>query len=335
MAQTVLILGSRGRLGAALVAAFAEAGWRVVAQTRVQAKPPANPNSAQVQWLAADIANTAAFGNLGTVDVVVNALNPTYTLWASEAVPLLQSAIDLSRKFNATLMFPGNMYNFGVGMPVLVQESTLQQASSLKGIIRVNMEQQLQQAASVHGLRSIVIRAGDFFGCGTGSWFDLLVAKGAPNGRMGYAGPLGVGTAWAYVPDLAQTFVQVAHQRAKLNAFEVFHFPGYQLRREDWEQLMRTTLSQLGWLKPQQEMKVQSMPWPLIRALAWAVPNWREIAEMRYLWFTPHALDGSKLAALIGTVPKTPFDAALKNALLELYKSHNTNPQTTVALKQT
>ncbi len=324
MANTVLVLGSRGRLGAALVTAFAAAGWRVITQTRAQAKPPEKPHPPNVQWLPADMANPTAFSQLGQVDVVVHALNPTYTRWTSEALPLLQSAIDLSLQYKATLMLPGNVYNFGAGMPALLQETTPQQPSSVKGGIRVDMEHLLEQAAKAQGLRSIVIRAGDFFGCGTGSWFDLLVAKGAPRGRMGYAGPMGVGTAWAYVPDLAQTFVQVAQQRAQLPVFEVLHFAGYQLRREDWERLMRKALLQLGWLPPEQAMKVQAMPWPLIRALAWAVPAWREIAEMRYLWLTPHALDGSKLARLLGTVPHTPIDEAVQHALRQLHAPHNT-----------
>lgn len=323
MANTVLILGARGRLGAALVTAFAAAGWRVIAQTRAQAKPPEKLYPPTVQWLPADMANPDAFGQLGEVDVVVHALNPTYTRWAIEAVPLLQSAIDLSLQYKATLMFPGNVYNFGAGMPALLQETTPQRPTSVKGGIRMDMERQLEQAAKAQGLRSIVIRAGDFFGCGTGSWFDLLVAKGAPRGRMGYAGPMGVGTAWAYVPDLAQTFVQVAQQRAQLSAFEVLHFAGYQLRREDWEPLMRKTLLQFGWLQPEQALKVQAMPWPLIRALAWAVPAWREIAEMRYLWWTPHALDGCKLAGLIGVEPHTPIDEAVQQALRQLYPSQD------------
>jgi nucleoside-diphosphate-sugar epimerase len=327
MANTVLILGSRGRLGAALVDAFAAAGWRVIAHTRVQAHAPARSYSAHVQWLPADMADKAAFSKLGVVDVVVHALNPTYTRWASEAMPLLQASIKLSLQLKATLMLPGNVYNFGADMPTLLQEGTLQQPTTRKGAIRVDMERQLEQAVKTQGLRSIVIRAGDFFGSGTGSWFDLLVAKGAPRGRMGYAGPQGIGTAWAYVPDLAQTFVQVAQQRSQLPVFEVLHFAGHQLRREDWEQLMRKALLQLGWLQPQQKLKVQSMPWALIRALSWAVPNWREIAEMRYLWFTPHALDGSKLAKLIGTEPHTPIEQALVQSLQELFKSEKPHLQ--------
>ncbi len=327
MQSTALILGARGSLGCALVHAFAVAGWRVVAQMRLQERTPAEISggqpSANVQWLQADISNPndiAAFTQLGAVHVVVHAASPSYTRWAALAKPLLQTAINISLNYNATLMFPGNVYNFGAGMPALLKENTLQRPTSLKGGIRMDMEQQIEQAAKLHRLRSVIIRAGDYFGGRSGSWFDQWVAKDALQGRIGCLGPRGVHTPWAYVDDVAQAFVQVAKRRAQLNTFEVFNFAGHQLRREDWEQLMHTALVQMGWLQAQRTMTVQPMPWGLISALAWAVPQWRELAELRYLWLTPHALDGKKLAQLIGKEPHTPIERALPYALHRLYQ---------------
>ena len=45
---------------------------------------------------------------------------------------------------------------------------------------------------------------------------------------------------------------------------------------------------------------------------------WRELAEMRYLWQTPHALAGDKLAALIGPEPRTELSVAVPQALRDL-----------------
>jgi nucleoside-diphosphate-sugar epimerase len=331
MQSTVLILGASGNLGAALVSAFATAGWRVIAQTRPQADVPSGAQPTNVQWLRADMAdatNIAAFTHLAPLQVVVHAVNPAYTRWAAEAKPLLQTAINISLHFNATLMFPGNVYNFGAGMPYLLKENTLQQPTSLKGGIRMDMEQQLEQAAKTHRLRSVIIRAGDYFGGvsggagggGSGSWFERWIAKDARQGQMGYMGPGGIDTPWAYVPDLAQAFVQVAQRRTQLNSFETLHFAGHQLRRQDWEQMMQKASVQLGWLQSQQALSVQPMPWGLIGSMAWAVPKWRELAEMRYLWLTPHLLEGKKLAQLVGKEPHTPIESALMHALLQLYQ---------------
>ena len=81
--------------------------------------------------------------------------------------------------------------------------------------MRVEIEQRIQEACE-RGMRAIVLRAGDFFGGGSGSWFDLVIAKEIGRGRLTYPGPLDVEHAWAYLPDFAKTLVRLAEQRAEL-----------------------------------------------------------------------------------------------------------------------
>ena len=106
------------------------------------------------------------------------ALNPTYTRWETQALPLLDAGVRVAKLLGATLMLPGNVYNFGAAMPSVLDEKTPQHAHTRKGKVRVAMEDLLQQVAAGGGVRSVVIRAGDFFGSGSGSWFDKLVALG-------------------------------------------------------------------------------------------------------------------------------------------------------------
>ena len=70
----------------------------------------------------------------------------------------------------------------------------------------------LERLVIAHRLRKRcgVIRAGDFFGGGPGSWFDLAIAKRAAAGALVYPGPLDRPHAWAYLPDLAQEHPNVA-----------------------------------------------------------------------------------------------------------------------------
>ena len=58
--STVLILGARGRLGLAAARAFAQAGWRVLAQVRPGARGPALPAIAGVWWMPVAVEDTAA-----------------------------------------------------------------------------------------------------------------------------------------------------------------------------------------------------------------------------------------------------------------------------------
>jgi nucleoside-diphosphate-sugar epimerase len=310
--NTVLILGATGRFGAAAVAAFAEAGWRVLAQSRsAQASLPQG-----VKAIAAALSDTDGIVRAAQgAQAVVYAVNPPYTDWATQAMPLAQQGMDIASRLSARFMLPGNVYNYGASMPALLDEATPQQPTTRKGKIRFDMEAELAARAST-GLSSVVIRAGDFFGSGTGSWFDLAIVKSIHKGTLMYPGPLDRTHAWAYVPDLARAFVAVAAQHAP-QRFSSVQFPGHALTGEALLIAIEREARALGFGR-QAPFKRTTMPWPIIRAGGWLVPAWREIAEMAYLWTVPHALDGASLTALVGDLPVTPLEVALRQTLLRL-----------------
>ena len=314
MQATVLILGARGRFGLAAARAFADAGWRVLGQMRPGAQAGADQ---RIEWLATDLQDTQALAAAarGTA-VVVHALNPAYTnaAWRGQVAPMMDAALAVTRALDATLMVPGNVYNFGAAMPAVLREDTPQLAQTVKGQVRIAMEAQLQRS----GVRAVVIRAGNFFGSGRDTWFDTAMVKRIQKGVFTYPGSSGVGTAWAYLPDLARTFVAVAQQRAQLSTFEVLHFAGYQLTAQQWLDALNPLARAQGWVAPQGHVKLSSLPWPVIRLGALFVPTWAALLEMRYLWDTPHRLDNDKLMALIGSEPHTPLPLAAQQALADL-----------------
>jgi nucleoside-diphosphate-sugar epimerase len=309
--STVLILGSRGRLGAALVRAFHARGWQVLQQARDRSTEDGD-NVVDADARNAEAVLTALRNrHAGAVDVVINACNPVYTRWATEALPLNTASIAIARALNATLIFPGNVYNFGADMGESLTRDTAQRAKTRKGLIRITMEQQLANAVE-SGLQSIIIRAGDYFGCTYGSWFDLAIAKDLHRGKITSPGPLNVSHAWAYVPDLAETFVNVAEARSRLAQFERIHFAGHTVTT----QTMIDAISKLT----QRSYKVGTLPWPIIRTFSFAVPMWRQIAELAYLWQRPHQLISAP-EHLSLTATQTPFDDAVRQSVASLHPS--------------
>ncbi|MGL6112976.1 MAG: epimerase, partial [Rubrivivax sp.] len=200
-------------------------------------------------------------------------------------------------------------------MPALRRPSTPQPPTREKGRIRCELEAEMRVRAD-SGQRGVVIRAGDFFGSGRGSWLDLVIAKSLAKGKLVYPGPLDVAHAWAYLPDLARAFVTVAAHDG-LPAFANLHFPGHTLTGAQWLAAVERAAAGIGQL-PAQGWRHGSMPWGLIRAGGVVVPAWRAIAEMSYLWRVPHALDGTALSAAVGALPATPIEAALRASLLDL-----------------
>lgn len=322
MEKTVLVLGARGRLGGAVAQLFAQEGWRVLAQRR-PGGGEGRPATAGMEWLDVDVADTPALVRAAAgAQVVVHAMNPAYTTaaWRAQAPALMQAAIDAATALGALLLFPGNVYNFGAGMPARLAPDMPQHPSTGKGRIRVALEQQLAQAAQTRGLNAVVIRAGDFFGSGSGSWLDLVIAKNRLRGRVTWPGARDVPHAWAYLPDLAQAFVRVAETTPVRpeGAFECLHFAGHAATGEDWLAALTEVAWEQGWLPSSGALRVGGLPWRLLRLAAPFVPTVASLVEMRYLWQVPHTLDGTALARRIGTEPHTPLLEAVRVALTEL-----------------
>src|SRR5262249_24061081 len=157
-----------------------------------------------------------------------------------------------------------------------------------KGRVRVLIEDRLAEAAE-RGLRTVVIRAGDFFGGGSGSWFDLVLLKDIARGRLNYPGPIDLPHAWAYLPDLAATMVRLAAVRAALQPFDTFGFGGHAVTGRELTTAIARAYGR--------GLAVKRMSWWLIRALQRFVPLSRELSEIAYLWNEPHVIDDSKLRA--------------------------------------
>jgi nucleoside-diphosphate-sugar epimerase len=309
MTSRILILGAAGRLGFAAAHAFRDAGWMVTSLVRPGAVRRALQGTeiVELQALDHDAVAKAAEG----ADIILHALNPPYIDWVKQALPLAYSAINAAEKVGATVIFPGNLYNYGSPIPPVIDETTPMRASAHKGRIRIAIEDRMQEAAEEHGVRTIIVRAGDFFGGGgRGSWLDLVIAKDITKLKLVYPGPLDLMHEWAYVPDLTATLVRLAAIRETLKPFETFGFPGHAVTGREFTSALAQAV--------RNRLRVKYMSWWLIHALSPFMALPRELAEVHYLWKQPHRIDGGKLKAAIGDIPHTPLDVAALRAIQEL-----------------
>ena len=306
MTKTVLVLGANGRLGRAAVLAFAAAGWQVRAQLR---RAPRAVLPAGVRLVICDALDLPTLTAAGQgAQVIVNALNPDDTRWATLLPPITAATLALARATGATLMLPGNVYNFGNQLPPLLTEATPFAATHPKAAQRIALEAALADAAA-SGVRSIVLRAGDFLG-DAGTWLDLAMAKGLARSQFTQMGPADLPHAWAWLPDLAQTFVAVAERRAGLPAHAVLHVPGLTLTGAQLQQAFEAALGR--------PLATRHFPWPLLWLATPFSPMLRALFEMRYLWQRPHQLDNGPLQALIGPEPHTPLPQVARGCLTQL-----------------
>ncbi len=307
--KTIAVLGANGRLGRVVAKSFLDKGYHVIGVTRTGrlVKELAGAEGRAANAMKRDEIVRATAG----ADIIFNGLNPLYTDWKEKCMPMAENAVAAARAHGATHLFPGNVYGFGAPLVRDMTESTPFSPSSRKGRIRVRMEELFERAAREDGVQTIILRAGDFFGgAGTGSWFDLVIAQKAAKGVVTWPGPANLIHAFAYLPDLAATFVELAEKRSELARFETFHFPGHTITGEDMAAAIARATGK--------RQKLRGMPWWALRAGGLFVPMWREIAEMNYLWQAPHRLVSERLAAVIGEVPHTPLDVAARQALCDI-----------------
>lgn len=310
---TVLMLGATGSLGKAITRNLSARGWSLRALHR-------HPESAAAQladvdgidWQAGDVMNarqtlSAARG----CDLIVHAVNPPgYRHWREQALPMLENVIAAARASGATLVFPGNVYNFAPDIGHGVTEQSPQQPATRKGAVRVEMEQRLRAAAD-SGVRVIVLRAGDFFGPGAGlAWFSVIVRPGQQPRRILYPGGLQVDHAWAYLPDLADTFARLMHTQADLPAYADFHFAGHTFNGQALVDALRE-------ISGQARLTARAFPWWALRLASPFHATSRELLEMRYLWQQPVTLDNTRLVGCLGTEPHTPLHEALAATLVD------------------
>jgi nucleoside-diphosphate-sugar epimerase len=282
MGKTVLVLGAAGKFGGHAARAFAGAGWEVRRFRR-----------------GTDM-TAAAMG----ADVIVNGLNPpNYHDWAQQLPAITADVIAAAQASGATVILPGNVYNFG-DVGGVWSEHTPQQPVSRKGQLRVALE----AAYRASGVPTIILRAGNVIDPDArDDVMGLVFLRGIKRGRITAPGGVDVLQAYAYAPDWARAAVMLAERRDSLPVFADIPFPGHAFTVTELRDALQRLLGR--------PLRITGVPWWALRFLS---PVWelaRELGEMRYLWNTSHALSGETFNRLIPGFRVTPLDEVLRGAL--------------------
>jgi nucleoside-diphosphate-sugar epimerase len=307
--NTALVLGITGGIGNEIALALLRRGWHVRALHRnpESVSLPAGVECVRGDAMKREDVLAAARG----VSTIVHAVNPPkYNNWSGLVLPMLDNTIAAARAERARIVLPGTIYNFGVGAFPVLSEYSPQQPHTRKGQIRVEMEKRLREATA-QGVRTLIVRAGDFFGPQAGNnWFSQGLLAGSTNvRRVLYPGPRELGHSWAYLPDVAETVAKLLEADDRLEPFAVFHFRGHWLERGVE---MAETICRVAGLRT---TRIFTFPWWALRIASPFVEVCREMLEMRYLWNVPAQLDNTKLRSVIGQEPHTPLEKAVTQAL--------------------
>jgi len=313
--RIALVLGATGGIGGEVARRLVARGWHVRA---LQRNPDALTNrNAAFEWVRGDaMVREDVVGSAQGAELIVHAVNPPgYHNWAGQVLPMIDNTIAAARASGAPgmrIVLPGTVYNFAPETFPVLRETTAQQPLTRKGRIRVELERRMQ-AASADGVRSLIVRAGDFFGPHTGNnWFaGALVQPGKAVRTLTYPGARGMGHQWAYLPDVAETMLRLIEQGDRLPAFAVYHMRGH------WDADGTQMAASIGRVVGR-PVKTRAFPWWVLPVLSPFSEMLRETREMRYLWQHPVRMDNTKLVQTLGAEPHTPWDEAVGATLRSL-----------------
>ncbi|MEM7214071.1 MAG: NAD(P)H-binding protein [Pseudomonadota bacterium] len=310
MKSKVIVLGASGRFGRAAVRAFINEGWEVSAFVR---RPPNEAFGDGVTVVTGDAFDSVSLAEAcQSHAVIINAINPLYKNWERDVPVLTSNVIAAAKSTLATVMIPGNIYNYGNKLPSVLDENTEWLPSVRKGRLRIEMENTYRGAAE-DGLRTIVLRGGDFMeGKATGNWFEDHIANKVHQDRITYPGPMDLRHAWAYLPDMAKAMAQLAEFRGKFQSFEEFNYEGYNLTGNELVIAIERVMGS--------KLKRRQFPWFIVHLASIFSKQIREVREMRYLWQRAHSMDGAKLKRALPDFEPTPLEDAMRECLASLPK---------------
>ena len=307
--RIALILGATGGIGGETALALARHGWKI----RAFARGTSPSSGAQGwDWIKGDAMDRASVLEASNgVHAIVHAVNPPgYRNWDKLVLPMIDNTIAAAKANGARILLPGTIYNYGPDAYPILREDSPQKATTHKGRIRIELEKKLEDA-SRQGVRSLIVRFGDFFGSKPGgSWFSQgMVTPNRALTSITYPGKPGVRHEWAYLPDAGEVFAELMDHEAELKAFACFHFRGF--LDTDGTEMIAAIRRVTG--KP--ALPVKNLPWFFFKLAGPFNETLREISELRPLWTNPIELDNTQLVRFLGAEPQTDLDRAVETTL--------------------
>ena len=297
----ITVLGATGGIGRGIVDELVSRDHRVTAASRHAA---GTIWRAGVRALTVDLRDrAAAIDACRDTDVVVMAAQVPYTGWATELVPLFDTAVDAAADTGAKLVVVDNLYAYGSpGSPIT--EATPEAATTRKGRLRARLGQRMLTAHDQGRCRVTIGRFSDYYGPGGGN--SLLGGLGVRPAVVGRTARTFISGdqphTFHYLPDAARGFATLVEQDAADG--RAWILPGAPAETQ------RELYGRLGAVVGR-PVKIGNVSARMLWTLGLVNAQMREAREVVAQFDRPYVTDASAFEATFGPLPVTDHTTAL------------------------
>ena len=311
----ILILGATGSIGYAVAANLLVRRLPVTILVRNRAKAESLfPNEPTLTILEGDVQNADLLNQVAAdKDYIFHGINYPYHQWFGNMDTATQKVIDAAKRSGATLVFPGNVYNFG-NTKEPIREDSRPNPCTRKGQLRVDIEAMLERAANAGFVNVINVRLPDFWGPNVLNEGIKPIFENALTGKaIPWILNADIPHQSVYTKDAAEIIARLMlHEwtdtARKTPTYQVWNYGGTTLPS------MRSWFEQITALtgKP---LKTQLYSRFIISTLGLFMPTLREVKEMLYLYENTILLDDRNVLNLFPDFRPAPMKHALTETL--------------------
>lgn len=231
--------------------------------------------------------------------------NVLYTEWIEKAMPIFKVSLDAAANANARFVFPGNVYLYGRAQYNPVDEKHPHDAHTVKGKIRVEMEELIKRYSKEKELKYTIVRFPDFYGPYVVNGFSDKAYLNALEGKsILWIGAKTVPLEYIFIEDAGKCLVTAGQSEKGIN--EEFNVPAFApITNKEYLGL----ISKLGG----KNCKIQILNSNFIFSILGLFnPMIKEVAEMLYLKREKLILDGTKFKNSFGFLPATNYETGIQ-----------------------
>ena len=313
---SILILGATGSIGYAVAANLLARQLPITILVRNRAKAEALfPDAPTLTIIEGDVQDATLLNQIAAdKNFIFHGINYPYNQWFGNMDTATQKVIDAAKLNRSTIVFPGNVYNFG-NTHEPIQEDSQPHPCTRKGRLRVAIEAMLEQAANDGKVRVMNVRLPDFWGPNVLNDGVRPIFENALNGKaLPWILNADIPHQSVYTTDAAGIIARLLLREWEMKTtpaskpYQVWNYGGTTVPS------VRTWFGQISELtgKP---LKIQLYSRFVITVLGLFLPVLREVKEMLYLYGNTILLDDKKVLTLFPDFRPTPMKQALTETL--------------------